>query len=95
MVTGSVAEGAFIAHRANITSVADRQALDNSRSMLMLNGLGLMLVSLRAKKSSSLIVPLTLLTAGTGLFSGIIFWELQFRVALPSQCLWPQAPSNS
>jgi len=43
----------------------------------MLNGLGLMMVALRVgqKNSKFAVVPISLFTAGTFLFSGIIFYS--------------------
>ena len=52
-----------------------RQSLENARLVTMLNGLGLALISLRQSRSAVSVLPTTMLIAGTGLFSGLIFYE--------------------
>ena len=69
----SVGFGAYNAHKAK-ASTADRIALENSRGMLMLNGIGMCLMSLRSKSPRALMLPFALLTAGSCLFSGVIFY---------------------
>ena len=50
--------------------------MENARLITMLNGLGLAMISLR-KSSRPMVaaLPMSLLVTGTGLFSGIIFYE--------------------
>lgn len=54
-----------------------RLPLQNAALIQMLNGLGLMMTSLRiSKKSSKLaILPIGLMLSGTVMFSGFIFYE--------------------
>lgn len=79
----SVGYGAYNAHKAN-ASTADRIALENSRGILMLNGVGMCLMSIRTKNARALMMPLALLTSGSCLFSGVIFYgkysgDMQFH----------------
>ena len=78
----SVGQSAVIAHKLDKLQsdpkkqVRLRQSLENARLITMLNGLGLAMCALRkTSRPAFAIVPTTLLVTGTGLFSGIIFYE--------------------
>ena len=78
----SVGQSAVIAHKLDklqpdaAKQVRLRQSLENARLVTMLNGLGLAMCALRkSSRPTFAIVPTTLLLTGTGLFSGIIFYE--------------------
>ena len=82
LVGVSVAQSAIIAHHVNKLEtdqhkqLALRKALENGRLITMLNGLGLAMIGLRQTKRPALaLLPIGLLVAGTGMFSGIIYYE--------------------
>lgn len=50
--------------------------MENARMITMLNGIGLGMIALRnTKRPAVAILPISLLVAGTGMFSGTIFYE--------------------
>ena len=80
----SVGQSAIIAHKIDklekdgTKQIKLRQSLENARLITMLNGLGLSMMAIRKTSSAKFYfaaIPTTLLIAGTGLFSGIIFYE--------------------
>lgn len=78
LVAASVGENAYIAHAAAFRTDANKRLpVQNAAMIQMLNGLGLMMVSLRIgnKSSKVALVPVGLLMAGTVMFSGCIFYE--------------------
>eukprot|EP00354_Favella_ehrenbergii_P005330 CAMPEP_0170455070 /NCGR_PEP_ID=MMETSP0123-20130129/3128_1 /TAXON_ID=182087 /ORGANISM="Favella ehrenbergii, Strain Fehren 1" /LENGTH=92 /DNA_ID=CAMNT_0010718027 /DNA_START=32 /DNA_END=307 /DNA_ORIENTATION=+ len=82
MVGVSVAQSAIIAHHLHKMEqdeqkkVLLRRALENARMITMLNGLGLAMIALRNTKRPNLaLLPMSMLVGGTGMFSGVIFYE--------------------
>ena len=84
LVAISVGQSAFIAHGLKKhepdpeKQFEMRQHLENARLITMLNGLGLCLISIKGKGRLS-IVPFSLLTVGTGAFSGLIFYSKIYK----------------
>ena len=70
-VSASVAEQAFLMHK-NTFSEIEVKSLNAAQSMQMLNGIGLCLCA--SRKTRLVLLPMASLTAGTFLFSGIIFY---------------------
>ena len=82
LVGVSVGQSAIIAHHLGkletdqAKQMALKKALENARLITMLNGLGLAMIGLRSTKRPALaFMPMSMLVAGTGMFSGIIFYE--------------------
>ena len=79
LVAASVGEQAYIAHASNElkTDANKRLPLQNAALIQMLNGLGLMMLSLRVGKKTPKMAyaPLGLLILGSTMFSGFIFYD--------------------
>ena len=82
LVAVSVAQSAIIAHGVHKfepdehKQIYVRRGLENARLITMLNGLGLGMIALRNSKRPNLaLLPMGMLLAGTGLFSGTIWYE--------------------
>ena len=78
LVAGSVGQNAYIAHAAGMRTDANKRLpLQNAALIQMLNGIGLMMTSLRIgnKNKKLALVPISLMMVGSVMFSGFIFYE--------------------
>lgn len=70
-----VLENAYTAHTRTAYNEKDKVALDNAVRIQLLNGMGLMLLSLKAKKGVLMHIPGAFIFTGSVLFPGMIFYS--------------------
>ena len=80
MVAASICQGAYITHGLHKKQISAeqyaqvRRSLDEARTMTMLNGLGLCMITLKAKSRLSAF-PTGMILASTLMYPGVLFYE--------------------
>ena len=74
-----VLENAYTAHTRTQYSDKDKSALDNAVRIQLVNGIGLMLLSMKAGKGRLVHLPGALLLSGSTLFPWMIFYSRMYN----------------